>query len=80
MNVHRFAVGQSVRLKGTIGMSLQTGHMFRVTGTMPPSDNSPQYRIRNDEERHERVAAEGNREERALLPAAAWRFCVPRQF
>ena len=25
MNVHRFAIGQSVRLKGTIAMSLQTG-------------------------------------------------------
>jgi hypothetical protein len=54
MNVHRFAIGQSVTLKGTIGMSLQTGHMFRVTGRMPPRDNSPQYRIRNEEERHER--------------------------
>ena len=63
MNVHRFAIGQSVILKGTIGMSLQTGHMFRVTGRMPPRDNSPQYRIRNEEERHERVAAENNLEE-----------------
>ena len=52
MNVHRFAIGQSVKLKGTIGMSLQTGHMFRVTGRMPPRDSSPQYRIRNEEERH----------------------------
>ena len=42
MNVHRFAIGQSVKLKGTIGMSLQTGHMFRVTGRMPLRDNSPQ--------------------------------------
>jgi hypothetical protein len=63
MNVHRFAVGQSVKLKGTIGMSLQTGQMFRVTGKLPPRDNSPQYRIRNHEEWHERVAAENNLEE-----------------
>ena len=35
MNVHRFAIGQSVRLKGTIGMALQTGDMFRITGRMP---------------------------------------------
>ena len=71
MNVHRFAIGQSVILKGTIGMSLQTGHMFRVTGRMPPRDNSPQYRIRNEEERHERVAAENNLEEVNIGPSSA---------
>jgi hypothetical protein len=71
MNVHRFAIGQSVTLKGTIGMSLQTGHMFRVTGRMPPRDNSPQYRIRNEEERHERVATESNLEEVHIDPFLA---------
>ena len=71
MNVHRFAIGQSVTLKGTIGMSLQTGHMFRVTGRMPPRDNSPQYRIRNEEERHERVATESNLEEVNIDPFLA---------
>ena len=68
MNVHRFAIGQSVKLKGTIGMSFQTGHMFRVTGRMPPRDNSPQYRIRNEDEWHERVAAENNLEEVNIGP------------
>ena len=63
MNVHRFAIGQSVRLKGTIGMALQTGDMFRITGRMPARDWSPQYRISNDEGRHERVAEENNLEE-----------------
>jgi hypothetical protein len=63
MNVHRFAVGQSVRLRGTIGMSLQTGDMFRITGKMPARDWSPQYRISSDEGRHERVAEENNLEE-----------------
>ena len=63
MNVHRFAIGQYVKLKGAIGMSLQTGHMFRITGRMPSRDNSPQYRIRNEEEWHERVAPEDNLEE-----------------
>ena len=71
MNVHRFAIGQSVTLKGTIGMSLQTGHMFRVTGRMPPRDNSPQYRIRNEEERHERVATESNLEKVDVDPSSA---------
>ncbi len=63
MNVHRFAIGQSVRLKGTIAMSLQTSDMFRITGRMPARDWSPQYRISNDEGRHERVAEENNLEE-----------------
>ncbi len=63
MNVHRFAIGQSVRLKGTIAMSLQTGDKFRITGRMPARDWSPQYRISSDEGRHERVAEENNLEE-----------------
>ena len=63
MNVHRFAIGQSVRLKGRIGIALQTGDMFRITGRMPARDWSPQYRISNDEGRHERVAEENNLEE-----------------
>ena len=63
MNVHRFAIGQSVRLKGTIALSLQTGDMFRITGRMPARDWSPQYRISNDEGSHERVAEENNLEE-----------------
>jgi hypothetical protein len=67
MNVHRFAIGQSVRLKGTIGVSLQTGHIFRITGRMPPRDNSPQYRIRNEGEWHERVAAENSLEDVNLV-------------
>ena len=63
MNVHRFDIGQSVRLKGRIGMALQTGDMFRITGRMPARNWSPQYRISDDEGRHERVAEERNLEE-----------------
>ena len=69
MNVHRFAIGQSVRLKGTIAMALQTGDMFRITGRMPARDWSPQYRISNDEGRHERVAEENNLEEITVAPS-----------
>lgn len=50
---HRFAVGQTVRLKSGSGTS-----PYRITGTLPPRENSPQYRIRNEEERHERVTTE----------------------
>ena len=68
MNDHRFAIGQSVRLKGTIAMALQTGDMFKITGRMPARDWSPQYRISNDEGRHERVAEENNLEEVTVAP------------
>ena len=63
MTAHRFAVGQTVRLKGSFGMSPNAAEVYRVTGKLPARDNSPQYRIRNDEERHERVTTEDNLEE-----------------
>lgn len=59
---HLFRVGQIVRLKSRLGASLKTAEFYRVTGTLPPRDNSLQYRIRNDDERHERVATEDSLE------------------
>jgi|EndMetStandDraft_8_1072994.scaffolds.fasta_scaffold75031_3 hypothetical protein len=70
MPAHRFAIGQSVRLRGRFGMPLDTAEMFRITATLPPRDNSPQYRMRNDEERYERVTTEDNLEEIQMPPAA----------
>lgn len=64
---HLFAVGQAVRLKGGFGMSLKPADIYHVTATLPPMGNSLQYRVRNDEERHERVTTEDN-----LEPVAAW--------
>ena len=69
MPAHRFAIGQSVRLRGRSGMPLDTAEVFRITATLPARDNSPQYRMRNDEERHERVTTEDNLEE-VEMPAA----------
>jgi hypothetical protein len=69
MPAHRFAIGQSVRLRGRFGMPLDTAEVFRITATLPARDNSPQYRMRNDEERHERVTTEDNLEE-VEMPAA----------
>ncbi|MET0941324.1 MAG: hypothetical protein ABWY13_08175 [Mesorhizobium sp.] len=60
---HRFAIGQSVWLKNRFGMSPRTAETYRITGTLPARDNSPQYRIRNDDERHERVETEDSLEE-----------------
>jgi hypothetical protein len=69
MPAHRFAIGQSVRLRGRSGMPLDTAEVFRITAILPARDNSPQYRMRNDEERHERVTTEDNLEE-VEMPAA----------
>jgi hypothetical protein len=70
MPAHRFAIGQSVRLRGRFGLPLDTAEIYRITGTLPARDNSPQYRMRNDEERHERVATEDNLEEAPAIATA----------
>lgn len=55
---HLFAVGQAVRLRGNFGTFPKTADIYRITGMLPPRGDSPQYRIRNDGERHERVATQ----------------------
>jgi hypothetical protein len=40
----------------------QSASIYHITGTLPPSGEYPQYRIRSDEERHERVATQDNLE------------------
>ena len=55
---HLFSIGQSVRLKGGFQTSPKLENVYRITATLPPRDNLFQYRIRHDEERHERVATQ----------------------
>lgn len=59
---HRFAVGEIVRLTSRIGVWPKTDEVYRITATLPPRDDALQYRIRSDNERHERVATEDNLE------------------
>ncbi len=59
---HLFAIGQTVRLKTSFATALPPSSIFHITATLPPKVNSPQYRIRNDEERHERVAIQDDLE------------------
>ena len=59
---HLFAVGQAVRFKGGFGLKAGPTDVYHVTRTLPPRGNSPQYRIRNDEERHERVTSQDDLE------------------
>lgn len=58
--MHLFAIGQMVRLRGGLGMPRAGADIFLITGTLPPCGDSLQYRIRNDEERHERVTTQDN--------------------
>jgi hypothetical protein len=59
---HLFSVGQVVRYKGGFGRLAGPAELFRVTATLPVRGDSPQYRIRNDEERHERVSGQDDLE------------------
>lgn len=59
---HLFAVGRTVRLRGNFGTFPKTADIYRITGTLPPRGDSPQYRIRNDDERYERVTTQDSLE------------------
>jgi hypothetical protein len=61
-HAHLYKIGQSVRLMSGYGHHPQYTNLYRVTGTLPPMGASPQYRIRSDYERYERVALEGDLE------------------
>lgn len=58
MALHRYPLGQIVRLKSRAGMPLKTPETFQIVGLLPPQNGTCQYRMRSDEERHERVAQE----------------------
>lgn len=58
MREHRFAVGQKVRVPDRSWAMRTADLIFTVIGKMPEKDRSPQYRIRSDDERHERVVTE----------------------
>ena len=57
-SLHLYGLGEMVRLKGGFGISADAGSVYRITGTLPARGDSPQYRIRSDDERHERVATQ----------------------
>jgi len=57
---HLFAVGQAVRMRVGLGGATLSSDIYHITGTLPPRGDSPQYRIRNDDERHERVITQAS--------------------
>jgi hypothetical protein len=77
---HLFTVGQAVRLKGGFGRRFQSGDIYRITGTLPARDDSPQYRIRNDDECHERVTTQDSLEPVTIAPAGDGAALIERTF
>ncbi|UDL88768.1 hypothetical protein LGH82_27225 [Mesorhizobium sp. PAMC28654] len=67
--VHLFAVGQTVRMKSRMGLVQKTAELFQIQSKLPVKDGSPQYRIRSDQETHERVTTEDNLEPADNNPA-----------
>jgi hypothetical protein len=55
---HLFTIGQAVRLRGGFGKLPQHAEIYRITGTLPSQGDSLQFRIGNDDERHERVTTQ----------------------
>lgn len=55
---HIFSVGQAVRIKNEFFRRILPAGVYHITATLPPRDGSPQYRVRNEIERHERVTTQ----------------------
>jgi len=77
---HFFTVGQAVRLKGGFARLALAADIYHITGTLPPRGGSLQYRIRNDEERHERVTTEDSLEPVDLSPTGDGVALIERTF
>ena len=56
---HVYVIGQEVRMRSSFRRLPTT---FKIIATMPPNGGDLQYRIRSDEENHERVTTQDNLE------------------
>ena len=56
MSDHKFKVGQLVRY--TSYRSGGASDVYKITQLLPPVDDEPQYRIKSENEPHERVGKE----------------------
>ncbi|MEP3048892.1 MAG: hypothetical protein ABJL55_21315 [Roseibium sp.] len=55
---HLFKIGQTVRMTDRTAARVLPGSVHTITGMLPPRGSHPQYRIRNENERHERVVTQ----------------------
>ncbi|WP_411956291.1 hypothetical protein [Arvimicrobium flavum] len=77
---HLFTIGQAVRLRGWFGKLPQHAEIYRITGTLPPRGESLQYRIRNDDERHERVTTQDSLEPVDMSQSGSRATLIARTF
>ena len=56
--LHKFAVGQTVRLATSRAESAAPSDSFEVVKLLPPQSNDNQYRIKSKFEKHERMVGE----------------------
>jgi len=64
---HVFHVGDAVHVRRSYQYAAAAG-VYHVTATLPPFDGQFQYRIRNDDERYERVVTQDRLEPIAGTP------------
>ncbi|WP_082520451.1 hypothetical protein [Rhizobium sp. Root482] len=57
---HKFTIGTEVRLLSLVGLFPEAAETYRITALLPVLDRSPQYRLRNEVSRQERVSKEDN--------------------
>lgn len=63
VQTHLFNVGQIVRFTGGFRTAaIKSSDIYRVTAKLPPRGDVLQYRIRNEDERHERMVTQDSLE------------------
>lgn len=77
---HLFTIGQAVRLKGGFIRPALPTDIYHITGTLPARGDSPQYRIRNDDERHERVTTQDSLEPVDMSQSSSGATLIERTF
>lgn len=77
---HLFTVGQAVRLKRGYRGTALPADIYHITGTLPPSGGAPQYRIRNENARHERVTTQAGLEPVRMSSADEGATLIERTF
>ncbi len=81
--IHLYALGQPVYLKGPqarFSRTLRADGVYHITATLPPKDGYPQYRIRSDSEKHERVTTQDNLEPVQTLQKSPERSLIDQTF
>lgn len=77
---HLFTIGQAVRLKGSFVKPALPADIYHITGTLPARGDSLQYRIRNDDERHERVTTQESLEPVDMSQSGSGATLIERTF